>query len=128
MDEQTGWLLDVYTGTGGRLTLWLLSDPGERLRLGMDLPVTFYAAGNHGILRQAWRCLQGKGVELARTRRRDLFSGELDLLSVTAPTPDQATRVFRELSARFPALDYYDADIPISLRFIDRTGVHQVGS
>jgi len=127
MDERTGWLLDVYAGMEGGVTLWLLCDSGERLRLGMDLPVTFYAAGDHGNLRQAWRCLQGRGVELARTRRRDLFSGELDLLSVTAPDPDQASRVFRDLSTRFPSLDYYDADIPVSLRFIDRTGVHLLG-
>ena len=127
MAEAEGWLLDAYAGKEGGVTLWLLRDSGERLRLQMDLPVRFYAAGDHGILRQAWRSLGGQGVELARMRRRDLFSGELDLLSVTAPTPGQAARVFRELSARFPALDYYDADIPVSLRFIERTGVHPLG-
>ena len=31
------------------------------------------------------------------------------------------------MSAQFPTLDYYDADIPLTLRFIARTGVHLLG-
>ena len=127
MNENTGWLLDIYIDEQDDLVLWLLSDSGERLRLRMDFPVTFYVAGNFSELRQAWRFLESKKVERKRTRRRDLFSGEIDLLSVTVPNPAYASKVFWELSKTFPALDYYDADIPIPIRFIAQTGVHLLG-
>ena len=60
-----------------------------RLHLRMAFPVTFYAAGDFSILRQAWRFLREKDVSLARTRRRDLFTGEQDVLAVTVPSPSQ---------------------------------------
>ena len=60
-----GWLIDLYPNETG-LVLWLLADSGERLPLRMDFPVTFYAAGDFSVLRQAWRFLQNKGVPLAR--------------------------------------------------------------
>jgi DNA polymerase-2 len=127
-DEYNGWLLDVYADLEGGISLWLLSDNSkERLHLRMDFPVTFYAAGDFSILRQAWRFLQEKVVSLARARRRDLFTGEQDVLAVTAPSPSLVSGIFRELSAHFPTLDYYDADIPLTLRFIARTGVHLLG-
>ena len=127
MNEYTGWLLDVYADMEAGLILWLLADSGERLRLRMDFPVTFYAAGDFSVLRQAWRFLQDKDVRLERARRRDLFTGERDLLSVTVPNPVAVAGIFYALSGAFPALDYYDADIPLSLRFIAKTNVHLLG-
>jgi DNA polymerase-2 len=127
-DEYTGWLLDVFADLEGGISIWILADDSDtRLHLHMAFPVTFYAAGDFSILRQAWRFLREKDVTLARTRRRDLFTGEQDVLSVTFPSPSQVGGIFRELSAGFPTLDYYDADIPLSLRFIARTGVHLLG-
>jgi len=127
MNEHTGWLLDVYSDAKDGLMLWLLTDSGERLRLRMDFPVTFYVAGDFKLLRQTWRFLQGRDIALARTRRRDLFSGERDVLAVTIPDPANALKIFYELSSIFPSLDYYNADIPLSLRFIAHTGVHLLG-
>jgi DNA polymerase-2 len=128
MHEHTGWLLDLYAALAGGISLWLLADDSRaRLQLHMAFPITFYAAGDFSTLRRAWRFLQGRDVTLARTRRRDLFTGERDLLAVTVPGPARIAGVFRELSAQFPGLDYYDADIPISLRFTARTGVHLLG-
>ena len=55
-DEYTGWLLDVYADLEGGISLWLLPDDSkERLHLRMAFPVTFYAAGDFSLLRQAWR-------------------------------------------------------------------------
>ena len=127
-DEYTGWLLDVYADLEGGISLWLLPDDSkDRLHLRMAFPAIFYATGDFSLLRQAWRFLQAKDVSLARACRRDLFTGEQDVLAVTVPSPLQVSGVFRELSAQFPTLDYYDADIPLSLRFIARTGVHLLG-
>ena len=55
----------------------------------MAFPVTFYAAGDFSLLRQAWRFLREKDVSLARTCRRDLFTGEQDVLAVTVPSPSR---------------------------------------
>ena len=128
MDERTGWLLDLYADPAGGISLWLIADDSDsRLHLWMDFPVTFYAAGDFASLRRAWIFLKDKGVSLARTCRRDLFAGERDVLAVTVLKPADLPGIFGELTRQFPALDYYDADIPLSLRFAARTGVHLLG-
>ncbi|MEI7847015.1 MAG: DNA polymerase domain-containing protein [Chloroflexota bacterium] len=126
MTEQTGWLIDLYPDETG-LALWLLCDDGQRLPLRMDFPVTFYAAGASVSLREAWRFLQDKQASLARTSRRDLFTGLHDLLSITLACPADLPSLFVEFSQQFPGLDLYDADIPLSLRFAARTGVGLLG-
>lgn len=127
MDEATGWLLDVYADHEGGIILWLLTDDDKRLQLRMDFSVTFYAAGDFSLLRQAWIYLKSKDVKLERTARRDLFLGERDVLSVTTSSPSKLPKIFPGLSRQFPSLDYYDADIPLSLRFIAQTNTHLLG-
>ncbi|HAX69204.1 MAG TPA: hypothetical protein DCY14_06340 [Anaerolineae bacterium] len=126
MNESTGWLLDIYAEEDGA-TLWLLTDGDQRLRLRMDFDITFYAAGDFPLLRQAWKYLRGKNVRLERTVRRDLFLGERDVMAVTTPDPANIQKLFGDLQRQFPALDYYDADIPITLRFIAQTDMHLLG-
>jgi DNA polymerase-2 len=123
MDEVTGWLFDIHPHPERGIVLWIIADSGERLRLRMDFTVTFYAAGDFARLREAWRYLAGR-ARLARTQRRDLFTGMRDVLAVTV---DASSGVFPELRSRFPDLDYYDADIPVTLRFIARTDCHLLG-
>lgn len=126
MDETTGWLLDVYAEEDG-IALWLLTDDDQRLCLHMEFDVTFYAAGDFGLLRQAWIYLKEKDVVLKRALRRDLFLGKRDVLSVTTSNPANVQKMFGELQRKFPLLDYYDADIPITLRFIAQTNAHLLG-
>jgi len=126
MAQITGWLIDLYPNETG-LALWLLGEDDERHKLHIDFPVTLYAAGAFQSLRQAWRFLQSKNVSLARETRRDLFSGERAVLAVTVHTPAALPGLFAELSGEFPALDYYDADIPLPLRFAARTGISLLG-
>ncbi len=127
MDETTGWLLDVYADQESGIVLWLLTDDDKRLRLRMDFTVTFYAAGDFSLLRQAWIYLRCKDVKMERKIRRDLFLGDRDVLSVTTPNPSKLSKIFSDLSRQFPSLDYYDADIPISLRSIAQTNAHLLG-
>jgi hypothetical protein len=127
MDEASGWLLDVYADREGGIILWLLADDGQRLQLHMDFAVTFYAVGDFSFLRQAWIYLKGKDVKLERTVRRDLFLGERDVMSVTTSNPSKLPKLFSDLSRQFPSLDYYDADIPLSLRLIAQTNTHLLG-
>ena len=127
MGEATGWLLDVYADDEGGIVLWLLTDNDQRLRLRMDFDVTFYAAGEFSLLRQAWIFLKDKDVKLERKTHRDLFLGQRDVLSVSTSNPANIQKLFGELQRNFPSLDYYDADIPVSLRFIARTNAHLLG-
>jgi len=127
MDEASGWLLDVYADTEGGIILWLLTDDDKRLRLHMDFAVTFYATGDFGLLRQAWIYLRDKDVRLERMIRRDLFLGELDVLGITTSNPSKIPKLFADLLRQFPSLDYYDADIPLNLRFVACTDTHLLG-
>ncbi len=126
MDEAVGWLLDVFAEEDG-ITVWLLTDDHQRLRLHMDFNLTFYVAGDFPLLRQAWIHLKEKNVRLERALRRDLFLGERDVMAVTTPDPAHIHKLFGDLQRQFPALEYYDADIPITLRFIAQTNVHLLG-
>ena len=126
MAEATGWLLDVYAEEDG-ITLWLLTEDDRRLRLRMDFDVTFYAAGDFSLLRQAWIFLKEKDVKLERTVRRDLFLGDRDVMAVTSSFPAHIQKLFSELQRQFPSLDYYDVDIPIALRFVAQTSTHLLG-
>ena len=123
MNEITGWLIDIYASPEGRIKLWVIGDNGARLCLYQDFPVTFYASGDFSILRRAWVFLKDKNVGLERTRRKDLFTGECDVLAITVQNSSELPKIFRELSGEFPMLDYFDADIPLPLRFAAQTGV-----
>lgn len=127
LSAKSGWLLDLYPGGEKGLKVWMLTDDDERLCLEMAFPVTIYAVGDFAWLRQAWVYLKERDVVLARQRRRDLFSGDMDVLAITVPRPDRVRPLYYDLAERFPMLDFYDADIPLSLRFAARYSVHPLG-
>lgn len=118
MHEHTGWLLDVYPNDRG-VTVWLLGDDGRRRRLFQPLPVTGYVAGPFPRLRSLWRFLrQGPvPVRLGRARREELSAGPIDVLEFQAASPAAFQILFNTVEAAFPDLDYYDVDIPLSLRY-----------
>ena len=132
MAELTGWLLDVYSGNQG-LTIWLLGEDGERRCLHQAFPVTFYAAspagqradGHAPDLRAAWRWLssQKEPMQLARAERQDLFAGPIPVLSMQVQNPGDLPGLFWRFSTAFPNLTFYDADLPISLRYAAVFGV-----
>lgn len=123
-DERTGWLLDVYADIAQGVVVWLLGDDGQRYQLQQPMTSTFYARGTFPRLRECWRFLRGQGipVTLSRARREDLFDGLVDVLAVATDTA-VLPRLFRHTQTQFPDLDYYDADIPVSVRYAARFGV-----
>lgn len=125
--EKIGWLMDVYTRQSGELVCWLISEDGQRWLLPMAFPVTFCVAGSPSVLRQVWRFLQGRGAGCSRQVRRDLFEGERTVLAVTVDLPGRLPEVYRRLAQAFPGLDYYDADLPLSVRFVASTKVSLLG-
>lgn len=119
MNELHGWLLDLYADETDGLVFWLLAEDGRRLRLTQQFPITFYAHGPFPRLRALWRFLQQQPIPvgLSRTVREDLFTGPLDVLAVEVANPALQARLFRHVARCFPDLTYYDADIPLGLRY-----------
>jgi len=128
----SGWLLDLYAGHSDGLNVWLIEDDLEdeentpspkRVCLRQSFPITFYAAGPDARLRQLWRYLESQPipVELGREQRRDLFQPQpVAVLAVHLTNPIHQPRLFARLSAAFPDLNYYNADITLPLRHAAR--------
>lgn len=120
-----GWLLDLYEDERDGVVLWFLGEDGIRLRLRQEFPVTFYAAGSPARLRALWQFIESQPVEstLERTERRDLFSEEpVTVLACTVKNPALQQQLFQNASRAFPDLTYYDADLPLPLRYAARYG------
>jgi DNA polymerase-2 len=115
----TGWLLDVYEHPNDGVVVWLLGEDGIRYRFRQQFAVTFYASGPFPRLRKLWKYIQAEGIplDLARVQRRDLFSGMLNVLAATIPNPAQCQETFSRVRRVFPDLTWYNADIPISMRY-----------
>jgi DNA polymerase II len=121
---QRGWLLDVYPQAED-LAVWVLGEDGARQQLTTAFPVSFYVAGPDEALRQLWRFLrqQPDRPRLERAERRELFQdAPVTTLAVEATGPAAAERLFRAALEAFPRLEYYDTDLPVSLRFAARWG------
>jgi DNA polymerase II len=118
--ERTGWLLDLYEDEQDSIVLWVLTDQGERLRLRQPFPVTFYAHGPAKRLRALCLFLKKQDVPLTleRVERRDIFSPQpLVVLAVQVQQAAAQPRLFQDTAAAFPDLTYFDADLPLSLRY-----------
>jgi len=121
----TGWLLDIHEHAAEGVVIWLIGTDGERYRLRAQLPVTVYVAGSFQHLRQLWKYLsfQELDITLARVTRPDLFAGNLEVLAATLQNPVGARTAFFKWQHDFKHLTWYDADIPVPLRF---AALHQV--
>ena len=124
MTELTGWLLDVYAGEKDA-TVWLLGEDGQRHCLNHPFPISFYAAGKFADLRAAWKWLasQPEPKRLARLERRDLFAGSIPVLAVELQHAADLPPLFQRAAQAFPDLTWYDADIPLALRYAAAFGV-----
>ena len=123
--EHTGWLLDLYEDREEGIVLWLIGEDGGRYRLRQPFPLVFYAAGAPARLAglRAWLARHPLRPRLASGERRDLFQpGPLPVLAVEVRQTARQLRLFQEAARRFPALDYYNADLHITLRHAARFG------
>jgi DNA polymerase-2 len=118
--EYTGWLFDVYAAPQNGVVLWLLGEDGARHCLHQPFPITFYIGGPAARLRALWRFLKDQPVEmkLSREERRDLFLPDpVPVLAIQVERAADQERLFRRAVDRFPDLNYYDADVPLALRY-----------
>ncbi|MCK7481770.1 MAG: hypothetical protein M0C28_34805 [Candidatus Moduliflexus flocculans] len=118
MNEYTGWILDIYSHPERGIVLWLICDDGQRRCLFQDFPVTFYAAGPSHRLRDLWKFLEKQPlyIKIARTERRDLFTGGTVVLAATLDSPAALPPLLQTLTKLFPDLTFYDADLHVELR------------
>jgi len=127
MNERTGWLLDLHTHPDDGAVLWLLGDDGHRHRLHQHFPVTFYAAGPSFRLQALRRHLRAQplSLSLSRIERRGLFHKHpIPLLAICVNQTALQPRLFQQIADRFPDLNYYNADISLTLRYAAHYDTH----
>ncbi|MGE5250992.1 MAG: DNA polymerase domain-containing protein [Bacteroidota bacterium] len=118
MTQYTGWLFDIYARPDQGIVIWLVGEDGKPYCFHRDFEVVFYASGSPSRLRELWHHVEARKVPLQYTQREDLFAGTQDVLEVRVPAPSAYARFFRHISASFSDLAFYDADIPLPLRFV----------
>ncbi len=118
MIQVTGWLFDVYARPDQGIALWLVGEDGKPYCFHQDFEVAFYASGRVERLRELWRFLKSRKVRLESTWREDLFDGMQHVVAIRVPSPASYPRLFKQVSAGFSDLVFYDADIPLPIRFI----------
>ena len=126
-NEFHGWLLDIYPDPTQGVILWLLDEDGiRRHRLHQAFPTAFYVHGDNGSLRALWRHLKSLSlpIQLSRVEQQDLFKEQpLPVLEVLTESPSAQEQLFHHLKTNFPDLTYYNADIPLALRYAAQTHV-----
>lgn len=119
MNEQTGWLLDLFETPGGDICGWFIGDSGARFRFRQRFPITFFVGGDNEDLQAVSRRILQEPISarLELTERYDLFARKtLPVLAVEVQNAYQQPILFRRILSEFPELDYYDADIALTLR------------
>jgi DNA polymerase-2 len=117
--ELRGWLFDIYSDPGHGIVLWLIGEDGRRHRLTQEFGATFYVGGSNAELRALWQFLRKNHpqAKLAKENHKHLFNGAIDVLAVHLPNGAQQIALFKKLHRLFPRLDYYNADIPLAVRY-----------
>lgn len=118
MSRYSGWLFDIYARPDHGIAIWLVGEDGKPYCFHQDFEMIFYASGSDSRLQDLRRFLSSRKVKLEHTQREDLFAGPQDVMEVRVPAPAAYARLFRQVSERFQDLTFYDADIPLPLRFI----------
>jgi len=118
MEAVSGWVLDVYAHPQSGVILWLLCDDGRRRSFRQEFSVAFRVRGPSPRLRELWKFLQPKGVQLASVKGKDLYDGEIgDVLEARFDAPDSLMPAFWDAQQAFPDLTYYDVDVSVAMRY-----------
>ena len=123
--QMTGFLLDLFENPGGNISGWFIGDDGVRYRFRQYFPITFYISGEKEDLRAVENRIReiNFDVRLEYTKRFEFFARRhLPVLAVEVKNAWLQPVLFRKILTEFPDLEYYDADVGLTLR---HAAVHQ---
>jgi DNA polymerase-2 len=121
MKKHIGWLFDVYAHPAKGLVVWLVGEDGKSYCFHQDFEIEFYACGPVQRLHELGKFIRKKylkeSVRLTRVTKEDLFAGPQEGMGITVSNPAIYKNLFREVYENFPDLIFYDADIPLTVRY-----------
>lgn len=121
-NEYKGWLLDIYPDNGRGVVVWFVSENGERQMLKQPMHAVFYIGGTQSELNEVKARLPRHGVRFDILKRKHLFHGEIEVLAIRVEQGATQRSLFRQLRQQFPKLDYYNADVALSMHYFVNTG------
>jgi DNA polymerase II len=122
LKKQIGWLFDLYAHPTKGIALWLLGEDGKPYCFYQDVETVFYARGSNERLHDLGVFLRKKypreEVRLTKeTTKEDLFDGPQIVMGIGVSNFHLFNRLFREVRESFSDLTFYDADIPLTVRY-----------
>lgn len=119
LETHRGWLLDVYPDKRDGAVVWFIGEDGRRHRFTHLIPAVFYAAGENSEFRSLWEfCKKQKlNVQLRKEVHEELFDGPINVLAIHTENAAHQSTIFKKIHSKFPAIDYYNANIPFPLRY-----------
>lgn len=122
MKQYTGWLFDLYAHPTKGVALWLVGEDGKPYNFYQDFEIVFYARGSDTGLHDLGVFLRKKypkeDVRLTKvTTKEDLFDGPQVVMGIGVSNFALYKNLFREVSENFSDLIFYDADIPLTVRY-----------
>lgn len=121
MKKTTGWLFDVYAHPTRGVVVWLVGEDGKPGCFHQDFEVVFYAYGPVQRLHELGKFIRRQqpkeAVRLERVTREDLFAGPQEVMGVAVSNSATYRSLFHEVYENFSDLVFYDADIPLTVRY-----------
>src|SRR5690242_2656814 len=120
--KQIGRLFDLYAHPAQGVILWLVGDDGKPYSFYQEFETVFYARGSTARLHELGLFLRKKypreAVKLTRIEdKEDLFDGPQVLMGVGISNFILFKKIFADVEENFADLIFYDADIPLSVRY-----------
>jgi DNA polymerase-2 len=130
MNKFTGWLFDIYAHPTKGVVFWLVGEDGMPYSFHQDFESVFYARGPAPRLHELGLFLRRKYpkeiVRLERVTKEDLFEGLQEVMGIRVSSQINEKKLFREVHENFSDLIFYDADIPLSVRFAVKHDVYMM--
>src|SRR5690242_7822599 len=120
--KQVGRLFDVYAHPTKGVILWLVGEDGKPFSFYQDFEIVFYARGTDERLHDLGVFLRKKypkdSIRLERvTDKEDLFDGPQILMAIGVSSFILFKKIFAEVEENFADLFFYNADIPLTVRY-----------
>lgn len=122
MKRVVGWLFDLYAHPTKGVVLWLVGEDGKPYSFYQKFETIFYARGADSQLHDLAVFLRKKypkeNVRFTRVdTREDLFDGPQVVMGIGVSSFTLFNKIFREVRDTFSDLIFYDADVPLTVRY-----------